>query len=102
MKISNLFYQLIMHLILIVFCTLLAVQAQSTEIETVGFSLSETRGITLREAVEMALAKNNDIELARKQSQLVQFDLQAARGSYDSCYATRSREINLTDEQEHI
>lgn len=91
MKIPIIIYHFLTHLILVLFCGLLAVQAQPAELETVGFSLSDTRGLTLREAVEMALAKNNDIELARKQSQLVQFDLQAARGSYDTRFALNSQ-----------
>jgi HAE1 family hydrophobic/amphiphilic exporter-1 len=84
MKFPTIIYHFIAHLWLVLFGGLLAVQAQPVNIETVGFSLNDTRALTLREAVEMALAKNNDIELARQQAQLVQFDLQAARGSYDT------------------
>ena len=53
------------------------------ELGRVGVDLSQQRPLSLREALEMALANNKDIELARQTVREAEFDLQGARGAYD-------------------
>lgn len=49
----------------------------------VGVDVSKQRPISLREAIALALANNKDIEVARQNVRLAEFDLEAARGAYD-------------------
>ncbi len=53
------------------------------ELGRVGVDLSQQRPLSLREALEMALANNKDIELARQTVREAEFDLRGARGAYD-------------------
>ncbi|MDQ3818265.1 MAG: TolC family protein [Acidobacteriota bacterium] len=53
------------------------------EIGRVGVDMAEQRTLSLREALEMALANNKDIEVARDVVREAEFDLQSARGAYD-------------------
>ncbi|HEX8143066.1 MAG TPA: TolC family protein [Pyrinomonadaceae bacterium] len=53
------------------------------ELGRVGVDMSEQRPLTLREALQMALANNKDIEVARTVVRAAEFDLQGARGIYD-------------------
>jgi HAE1 family hydrophobic/amphiphilic exporter-1 len=48
----------------------------------VGIDPIQQRALTLREAIEMALDNNRDIEVSRKTSTMALFDLSAARGFY--------------------
>jgi outer membrane protein TolC len=59
-------------------------------LERVGVDLAEQRPLTVREAIELALANNKDIELARQSVRLAEFDLRAARGFYDPRFVTSS------------
>lgn len=52
-------------------------------LERVGVDAGEQRSLSVREVIEMALANNKDIELARENVRGAEFDLQAARGVYD-------------------
>ena len=52
-------------------------------LERVGVETGEQRPLTLREAIEMALANNKDIEVARQNARAAEFDLEGARGVYD-------------------
>ena len=52
-------------------------------LERVGVDMGEQRPLTVREVIEMALANNKDIEVARENVRAAEFDLQAARGVYD-------------------
>ena len=49
----------------------------------VGVDLSEQRALSLREAIAMALSNNKDIEVARDNVKIAEFDLLSARGAYD-------------------
>ncbi len=49
----------------------------------VGVDMNEQRPLTLREALEMALVNNKDIEVARSNVKIAEFDLKGARGIYD-------------------
>ena len=53
------------------------------EIGRVGVDMAEQRPLSLREALEMALANNKDIEVARDVVREAEFDLKGARGAYD-------------------
>lgn len=53
------------------------------ELGRVGVSLDQQRPITVREAIEMALANNKDIEVARQNVRIAEFDLRGAAGVYD-------------------
>jgi HAE1 family hydrophobic/amphiphilic exporter-1 len=53
------------------------------ELGRVGVDLMKQRPLSLREALTLALENNRDIEISRKNVKLAEFDLQAARGSYD-------------------
>lgn len=59
------------------------VAAPIPELGRVGVDMSEQRPLALREALEMALANNKDIEVARTVVRAAEFDLQGARGIYD-------------------
>lgn len=48
----------------------------------VGVDLTQQRTLTLREAIELALTNNRDIEISRKSERIAEFDLAAARGFY--------------------
>src|SRR5438445_3840970 len=49
----------------------------------VGVDLSEQRALSLREAIAMALSNNKDIEVARDNVKIAEFDLLSPRGAYD-------------------
>ncbi len=50
------------------------------EIGRVGVDLLQQKALTLREAIEMALNNNRDIEVSRKTARMAEFDLALARG----------------------
>ena len=56
----------------------------------IGVDMSEQRPLTIREAIELALANNKDIEVARANVRVAEFDLRAARGVYDPRFVTNS------------
>ena len=53
------------------------------ELGRVGVDMAEQKPLSLREALEMALTNNKDIEVARSNVKIAEFDLQGARGVYD-------------------
>ncbi|HEX8150055.1 MAG TPA: TolC family protein [Pyrinomonadaceae bacterium] len=59
-------------------------------LERVGVDMGEQRALSVREVIEMALANNKDIEVARENVRAAEFDLQAARGVYDPRFQTNS------------
>lgn len=48
----------------------------------VGVDMTQQRTLTMREAIEMALDNNKDIEVSRKTITMAEFDLRATRGFY--------------------
>ncbi|MBP7476772.1 MAG: TolC family protein, partial [Pyrinomonadaceae bacterium] len=50
------------------------------EIGRVGVDLMQQKALTLREAIEIALENNRDIEVSRKTARIAEFDLALARG----------------------
>ncbi|MDQ3805476.1 MAG: TolC family protein, partial [Acidobacteriota bacterium] len=59
-------------------------------LDRVGVDMGEQRPITMREAIELALANNKDIEVARQNVRAAEFDLRAARGVYDPRFVTNT------------
>jgi outer membrane protein TolC len=53
------------------------------ELGRVGVDMDRQRPLTLREALALALENNKDIEVARQNVKIAEFDLTAARGAYD-------------------
>jgi HAE1 family hydrophobic/amphiphilic exporter-1 len=57
------------------------------ELGRVGVDLSQQKTLTLKEAIELALTNNRDIEVSRKTETMAEFDLKAARGFYQPRFA---------------
>jgi outer membrane protein TolC len=53
------------------------------ELGRVGVDMDRQRPLSLREALALALENNKDIEVARENVKIAEFDLTAARGVYD-------------------
>ena len=53
------------------------------ELERVGVDMSQQRPLSLREAVGFALENNKDIEVARQNVKIAEFDLKGSQGIYD-------------------
>ncbi|HKS29087.1 MAG TPA: TolC family protein [Pyrinomonadaceae bacterium] len=60
------------------------------ELNRVGVDMTEQRPISIREAIGMALANNKDIEVARQNVRIAEFDLLGARGAYDPRFSSLS------------
>ena len=60
-----------------------AAPAPVPELGRVGVDMADQQPLSLREALEMALANNKDLEVARDAVRIAEFDLQGARGIYD-------------------
>lgn len=73
-------------LLFIVFaCAAMSVAAQKPlpELNRVGIDMNQQRPLSLREALSMALENNKDIEVARENVRIAEFDLLGAKGAYD-------------------
>src|SRR5256714_2921480 len=68
-------------LLLVVF--ILGVCSAAIAQEIVGVDMNQQRPLSLREALSMALENNKDIEVARENVRVAEFDLLGARGAYD-------------------
>jgi len=60
-----------------------APQRPLPELNRVGVDMNQQRPLALREALSMALENNKDIEVARENVRIAEFDLLGARGVYD-------------------
>ncbi|HEX5965340.1 MAG TPA: TolC family protein [Pyrinomonadaceae bacterium] len=60
-----------------------APQKPMPELNRVGVDMNRQRPLGLREALSMALANNKDIEVARENVRMAEFDLLGAHGAYD-------------------
>src|ERR1043166_2033386 len=56
----------------------------------VGIDANEQKPLTLREAITMALRNNKDIEVARDNVKLAEYDLLTVRGAYDPKFSAQS------------
>jgi HAE1 family hydrophobic/amphiphilic exporter-1 len=59
-------------------------------LQRIGVEMGDQRSLSLREAIEMALANNKDIEVARQNVRASELDLEGARGVYDPRFITNS------------
>ena len=60
-----------------------APQKPMPELNRVGVDMNRQRPLGLRDALSMALANNKDIEVARENVRMAEFDLRGAHGIYD-------------------
>jgi HAE1 family hydrophobic/amphiphilic exporter-1 len=60
-----------------------APQKPLPELNRVGVDMNRQRPLSLREALSMALENNKDIEVARENVRIAEFDLLGAQGIYD-------------------
>jgi len=56
----------------------------------VGVDTTEQQPMTLRDAITLALQNNKDIEVARDNVKMAEFDLVTARGSYDPKFSAQT------------
>lgn len=60
------------------------------ELGRVGVDLDQQRPLALREALALALENNKDIEVARQNVRIAEFDLLGSRGAYDPRFSSSS------------
>ncbi len=60
------------------------------ELGRVGVDMDRQKPLSIREALAMALENNKDIEVARQNVKIAEFDLRGARGAYDPRLSTSS------------
>lgn len=65
-----------------------APQKPLPELSRVGVDMNQQRPLTLREALSLALENNKDIEVARENVRIAEFDLLGAQGVYDPRLST--------------
>jgi HAE1 family hydrophobic/amphiphilic exporter-1 len=58
------------------------------ELGRVGVDMNQQRPLSLRDALSMALQNNKDIEVARENVRIAEFDLLGAKGAYDPHFST--------------
>lgn len=66
------------------------VQKPLPELGRVGVDLDRQRPLALREALALALENNKDIEVARQNVKIAEFDLLGSRGAYDPRFSSSS------------
>ena len=60
------------------------------ELGRVGVDMDQQRPLSMREALALALENNKDIEVARQNVKIAEFDLLGARGAYDPRLSSQS------------
>jgi len=60
------------------------------ELQRVGVEPTQQRPLSLREALSMALENNKDIEVARQNVRIAEFDYRGAQGVYDPRFTTQA------------
>jgi outer membrane protein len=65
-----------------------APQKPLPEMSRVGVDVNRQQPLSLREALAMALENNKDIEVARENVRIAEFDLRGAQGAYDPRFNT--------------
>ena len=66
-----------------------APQKPLPELNRVGVDMNRQHPLSLREALSMALENNKDIEVARENVRIAEFDLLGAQGVYDPRFTTQ-------------
>src|SRR5690349_1555121 len=64
--------------------------ANAQEMQRVGVDTNQQHPLSLREALAMALENNKDIEVARENVRIAEFDLRGAQGVYDPRFTTQA------------
>jgi outer membrane protein len=67
-----------------------APQKPLPELKRVGVDMNQQRPLSLREALAMALENNKDIEVARENVRISEFDLLGAQGAYDPRFTSEA------------
>src|SRR6185503_14661605 len=67
-----------------------AQQKPVTELTRVGVDVNRQRPLALRDALSMALENNKDIEVARENVRIAEFDLLGSQGIYDPRLSTQA------------
>ena len=67
-----------------------APQKPLPELKRVGVEMDQQRPLSLREALAMALENNKDIEVARENVRIAEFDLRGSQGVYDPRFTTQA------------
>jgi outer membrane protein TolC len=67
-----------------------APQKPMPELNRVGVDMNQQRPLSLREALSLALENNKDIEVARENVRIAEFDLLGAQGVYDPRFTTQA------------
>ena len=65
-------------------------KTQLPELGRVGVNMDQQQPLSLREALKLALENNKDIEVARENVKIAEFDLLGARGAYDPRLSSQS------------
>ena len=65
-----------------------AQQKPLPEMSRVGIDANRQQPLSLRDALSMALENNKDIEVARENVRIAEFDLRGAQGAYDPRFST--------------
>jgi HAE1 family hydrophobic/amphiphilic exporter-1 len=65
-----------------------AQEKPSPDLGRVGVDMNQQRPLSLRDALSMALQNNKDIEVARENVRIAEFDLLGAKGAYDPHFST--------------
>ena len=79
---------LLVIFILIIHSTGVAQQKPLPEMSRVGVDVDRQQPLSLRDALSMALENNKDIEVARENVRIAEFDLRGAQGAYDPRLST--------------
>jgi outer membrane protein TolC len=67
-----------------------APQKPLPELSRVGVDMNDQRPLSMREALAMALENNKDIEVARENVRIAEFDLLGSQGAYDPRLTTQA------------
>ena len=67
-----------------------APQKPLPELSRVGVDMNNQRPLSMREALAMALENNKDIEVARENVRIAEFDVLGAQGAYDPRLTTQA------------
>src|SRR5690349_13441673 len=80
----------ILLLIIFVFSVfpIASAQTPAPDQSRVGIDVSRQQPLSLRDALAMALDNNKDIEVARQNVRIAEFDLRGAQGAYDPRFTT--------------
>lgn len=74
----------------LIICTLVFGSSAFAQQERVGVDMNHQRPLSLREALALALDNNKDIEVARENVRIAEFDLHGAQGLYDPRFTTQA------------